>query len=165
MFLVSSHCWWHASSEHTGPKPQVTMLRALQRGWIACGSCARVDEIVAVATAFVDFYAHGLLVLHEPAGGAYLFFPQARARFISLQFPSVQIMLFCCRGRGGPYSEDPSAADQPCAWPGRHRTKHEWRFQVGLAVPRLPLRQSLLENLATSPLARVSWRAKHWVKR
>ncbi|CAE7271160.1 unnamed protein product, partial [Symbiodinium microadriaticum] len=109
---VTSHCWWHASSCHTGLPADVAMLQALkycsayENSAQACLKLIRpatsVSEIGLAVSGLCRFYSHGLLVLHAPASCAYLFRPQRSPCCIDLPSayqvlshrPRVHVMLF-----------------------------------------------------------------------
>ena len=99
---VASHCWWHASSCHTGLPMEAAMLQVWKcssaRGLLSTS----VDEITLAVSGLHRLYRQGLLFLHEPGSCAYYFQAQRRPSCISLfsvqmlllQKPRVPLMLF-----------------------------------------------------------------------
>ena len=111
--MTSSHCWWFASSFHTGVPALHLMLRAvdfaqavlgwnLDAAWSLLSAATSDHQIRILVTALSCHYPHGLLIAHNPSKGAFLFLPQSAPFFVSYAtalkwakvFPATPCMLF-----------------------------------------------------------------------
>ncbi|CAK9053606.1 Uncharacterized protein SCF082_LOCUS29186, partial [Durusdinium trenchii] len=92
--MTSSHCWWFASSFHTGVPALHLMLRAvdfaqavlgwnLDAAWSLLSAATSDHQIRILVTALSCHYPHGLLIAHNPSKGAFLFLPQSAPFFVS----------------------------------------------------------------------------------
>ena len=64
---------------------QSQLPRSVARKLRACqvSACTNVLQVAAAVSALWDFYPHGLLVFHEPAGGAYRFTARCEASYVT----------------------------------------------------------------------------------
>lgn len=108
-----THCWWFAHAHLT----KQSVLHSMSRVVDAClaskgfslqscasllGSSTSTAQVAIAVTAMADQYLTGLLVVHDPAQGAFLFLPGGQPQFISLyqalkwksRFSMTPVMLF-----------------------------------------------------------------------
>ena len=145
---VHQHCWWHASALHTGISVNAAQLFVLQRlnaqsfGLSALQCMALLspttstEEVAMAVHALREKYLTGLLVMHQPGSGAFLFMPDSSYLFLSLcearawlrLCPDTHVMLYTCPND----------------------------ITVGHYVPCLPLGESLQHKLPDGPFLRTA---------
>ena len=89
---VTSHCFWHAQQHLTG-MPVAQAMRTVHQasGLDVATPSTCTSQISIIVQSLPGCYANGLLILHAPSAGAFLFRPECAPRFVSL--PDHEVLL------------------------------------------------------------------------